>query len=224
MKKYIAAFLIIFITSCANVHTVPEIAEPYKPPEFSFLDNVDPNMVDVEYVRRMKKYDRIIGESPIPVFVVSLNEFAAEIFLKIKIESEIKTVKEVNILGMYFYGQSISGWPNEFIFVNKWLTPEQIMATYFHELGHYLHRDSECLGCMLSPIVRESHALLNELEMGWEYDVPYVLESSIRTMAVYAIDADAEPTYKAATFEVMKTTTWRKVMDKLKELEKGESE
>ena len=214
-KIFFISLLLIF-TSCQNIEQSPT---PFFS-EFSLMESADPES-DNEYLERMERYDEILASSPIPVYIISETEFMEDIFMKADNNYPLEKISDVNILGSYFFGQTIKAWPDEFIFINKRLTPEQIMVTYFHEIGHYFHRKSGCQWCIDNPIIRESHAFYNELKMSWEYELPYVLESSVRTMALYAIDKKSNMTYKMAVFEVMKTDLWKQTMTFLKEQEEG---
>ena len=206
-KALLISLCLLLIVSCT---TTTPIEKPYVDSGYSLLDSSDPNSNN-EYLARMERYDSILHDSPVPLYVISSEEFAAEIFLK---------MSRKNILGLYFYGRQTDKYPQEFIFINSSLTPEQIMVTYFHEIAHYRHRINKCQGCFESPVTRESHALYNELKMGWEHDMPMVIESSVRMMALYAISDKSNITYKMATFEIMKTDLWRQTIEYLKTVEK----
>jgi len=213
----IIIFLLYSLCSCSNTKIPPSFFAP----KDSLSQSVDPNTVSSEYLARLEKYDKILALSPIPVYIISSEEFATRIFLKMNSDAHFEKIRKTNILGMYFYGSKLDDLPEEFIFINKSLTPEQIMVTYFHEIGHYYHRLNKCEGCLESSITRETHAIYNELKLGWEYDLPHVLESSIRTMAIYATHKDANMSYKMATFKVMETDLWKNTMSYLILLEKG---
>lgn len=220
MKFKILTILLFVFLLCSCIATKPPSSILF-PPQYSLLNAIDPNTVSSEYLDRIKNYDRILNESPVPVFIISIEEFASKIFLKINTYQTVLKISDINILGMYFYGNSVDGFPEEFIFINKALTPEQIIVTYFHELGHYYHLKSKCEGCAIDPVIRETHAIYNELKMGWEHELPYALESAIRTMAIYAVKPHADMIYKMATFKVMETDLWKKTMAHLISLEKG---
>lgn len=211
----IIIFLLFSLCSCASTQFSSSSS-----PKYSLLELIDPNAVSSEYLVRIANYDRILASCPIPVFIISIEEFASKIFLKIKTPDLLFKISDINILGMYFRGQIVDGFPEEFIFINKALTPEQIMVTYFHELGHYYHFKNKCEGCAADPIIRETHAIYSELKMGWEHELPHVLESAIRTMGIYAVRKDADMIYKMATFEVMSTDLWKHTMAYLISLEK----
>lgn len=211
----IIIFLLFSLCSCISTQFSSSSSK------YSLLEFIDPNTVSSEYLARIANYDRILASSPIPVFIISIEEFASKIFLKIKTPELMFKISDINILGMYFHGKAVDGFPNEFIFINKALTPEQIMVTYFHEIGHYYHFKNKCEGCAADPIVGETHAIYNELKMGWEHELPHVLESAIRTMGIYAVRKDADIIYKMATFEVMKTNLWKQTMAYLISLERG---
>jgi len=116
---------------------------------------------------------------------------------------------------MYLYGSPVENLPPEFIFINKALVPEQIIATYFHEVGHHYHMKERCEECLESHTLRESHAIYNELKMGWEQELPHVLRSTVITMKIYITRKDADLVYKLASFEVMKTDLWEQTIEYL---------
>jgi len=219
LKTLILLIIIFLLCSLCSCVSVPPPSSSL--PKYSLSKLIDPNSVSVEYLERIAKYDKILASSPIDVFIISMEEFASKIFLKINTPNHIFKISDINILGMYFHGPIIDGFPKEFIFINKALTPEQIMVTYFHEIGHYYHLKDKCKDCMADPIVREAHAIYNELKMGWEHELPHVLESSIRTMGIYAVRKDADIIYKMATFKVMETDLWKQTMAYLILLERG---
>ena len=216
-KLLLISLLLVSALSCQNVEDKPFIIFP----SYFLTDTADPNTVSPDYMERMKKYDAILATSPVPVYIIDETEFITDIFLKIDSNYPLEKMSNINILGLYFYGKNVGKWPNEFIFINKRLNPDQIIVTYFHELGHYMHRKNGCKGCIDNPITRESHALYYELKMGWEYELPYALESSIRTMALYTVSKDSNITYKMAVFEVMKTSLWKQTLTFLKDCEEG---
>ena len=218
MKLKLLSVLIIIILLC-SCNTPQKFTPPttqqftfQQPSSYSFLEGIDLDAISLEYMMRMKKYTAILKTSPIPVYIINTKDFATKIFLKMGNYPLKKKIVDTNMLGMYFYGQELDGYPNQFIFINKNLTPEQILVTFFHEAGHYHHQEEKCKGCATNAITREFHAFYNELLMGWSYDTPHVLESSIRTMAMYVIGGGSSMIYKSAVFEVMGTDLWTQVM------------
>ncbi len=215
LKLISVLVIIILLCSCNTPQKFTSTTQQFtfqQPSSYSFLSGIDLDIISLEYMMRMKKYQAILKESPIPVYVISTKDFATKIFLKMGDYPLEKKIVDTNILGMYFYGQELDGYPNQFIFINKDLTPEQILVTFFHEIGHYYHQKEKCEGCATNVITREAHAFYNELLMGWSYDTPHALESSIRTMAMYAIGGGSSMAYKSAVFEVMRTDLWTQVM------------
>ncbi len=221
--KLLIVLIVIFLlcSLCSCTSTQPISTQSASFPKYSLLERIDPNTVSSEYLIRITNYDRILDSSPIPVFIISIEEFTSKIFLKIKTPRPMFKISDINILGMYFHGKVVDDLPEEFFFINSALTPEQIMVTYFHELGHYYHLKNKCKGCFADPIIRETHAIYNELKMGWQHELPHVLESAIRTMGIYAVRKDADMIYKMATFAVMETDLWKETMAYLITLEKG---
>jgi len=212
--KFKILFVLLFISLLYSCGT-PEPLLTILPPSYSFVEDTDPNTVSEEYLARIENYDRILRSSPIPVYVLSIEDFTNQIFLEVGSNFTLGKISDINILGMYLYGSPVENLPPEFIFINKALIPEQIMATYFHEIGHHYHMKEGCKGCLESHTIRESHAIHNELKMGWEQELPYVLRSTVITMKIYITRKDADLVYKLASFEVMKTDLFKQTVEYL---------
>ncbi|MHA1468945.1 MAG: hypothetical protein ACTSSP_00135 [Candidatus Asgardarchaeia archaeon] len=193
-------------------------------PSFSF-SGMDPNNLQIDYAVRMEKYDEILSSSPIPVFVMSMNEFAFDFLYYFlddpnSIGLKVSSVEDINILGMYVINHGVKGWPNEFIFINEALAPRQIMVVYAHEIGHYNCQKIHCK--CLNPhdlVLSELHGLLNELQVAWDHDLPIVMESSIRIMASQIIDPDTDLHNKIAIALIMDFEIWEKSIKYLKDQE-----
>lgn len=227
MKKTLPIFLttiLLFVFSCSPLQK--PVVPIFQPPEFSFVPK-DINDVDEKYIGRMKKYDRIMSTSPIPVYVIDVEIFKKDFPTK-SIVIEIKPadpndpnsieildikVTDVNLLGAFMYRQKKAGWPETFIFINNSLKPSEMISAYAHEIGHYEHKKNECL-CMsgLFPIMAEEHAFIHELKMGWKYDDPPMLKAAVRVMGTYIVDENSDSLYRNAVINVMKTEIFKKTM------------
>jgi len=216
-NKILFLFFFFFLLGCSSDIQKPEIIT-ISPPAFSFLD-IDPNNTDAEYISRMEKYNHIITICPIPIYIIEQKEILVEFWTEVQLKPSSN-----GLLGMYVYGGKVEPWPSEFIFININLSPEEIMATFFHEYGHYTHRKNKCEGCNgFNLITKEKHALLNELKMGWEYKDSYILESSFRNIANYII-SDYSIIYKLASLECTKEDIWKKTIKHLIESKKEKRE
>ncbi len=210
-RRIIISFVIIFLfSSCDNSFLTDRIPPPSR---FYFCD-INPNNSDVSYKERMNKYDVILGESPIPVYVMKISDFAPMFLSSVYFEK----LSSNTILGGYFYGREGDGWPNDFIYINIDLSPELILGTYYHEIGHYYDRKNKC-ACLKDPVLSEASALKNELEMAWEHNTPLVLKSSVYVIILYALGETENITYRQASFLVMKEDIWRKSVKYLEENE-----
>lgn len=220
IKILLLCIILSLFSSCVSIR---QSSIFYQPPTFSFV-SLDPNSTDEAYVKRMEKYDRILATSPIPVYIMDMNDLAQEFLLQqTTMDMEIVDIKLVdyNVYGVYFSGQKVNSWPKEFIFINKSLTPEAIIATYAHEIGHYEHKKNGCI-CMIlrDPVMMEEHAFLHELQVGWDYNDPIMLDTSVRIMASYVFGDSTNLYYKFAVFRVMKTNLWHSTMAYLTILER----
>lgn len=221
---FLIVCLFVFLSSCFTPVPEPTIVTPieteeyYSVPYFSFED-IDPNNMDSSYRERMKKYDIIMGECPIPIYVITQKQFLLDYVMKIDFIMS-KRHPDTEFYGLYSFDVKVKGFPNEFIFINIDMAPEQILTTYFHEYGHYLHRKKNCVCFQINDIIlKEKHALQNEFEMAWKYNLPEVMESSFRTMALFMLDDRMSMTYKIAIAELMKEKIWRKTLDYLIKIE-----
>lgn len=215
-----ALLIILFLPSCISMQNSSSV-KIIQPPHFSCVEK-DPNNIDSE------RYDELLAESPIPVFIMPFWKFADTFMLSVELiqtktvtEEEAKSgIQKINILGMYITGHKVEEWPEEFIFINSALDPNQIMATYAHEHGHYLHRKHRCICSFGSdPVLRETHALIAELEFGWKYDLREVLKASVTNMGIYFVSENSNIIYKLATARVMKSEIWKRTLLYLMNLE-----
>lgn len=225
IRIFLLFILLSLLTSCASIDRSSIL---YKPPAFSFV-LIDPNNFDEAYAQRMEKYDRILATSPIPVYIIDVDDLAQELKSQAILTIEIVDIKiidieftEYSVYGTYFKNTGTKGWPSEFIFINKNLTPEDIIATYAHEIGHYEHNKNNC-ECFVKKdfIMIEEHAFLNELRVGLHYNDPEMLETSIRIMGSYTLGNGGNLYYKLAIFNVMKSDLWRTAIAYLILLENG---
>ena len=212
--KYLLFFIIFFISGCFSDYT-PYIVDSLFPSSFSFID-IDPNNINQEYVLRMKRYDDIIKKCPIPIFVMSQKDLPIEFF----------NIKDKVLLGLYNNTFKLNKWPSNFIFLNKDLFATQIMAAFFHEYGHYLHDINNCI-CfsmdegIVSSILREKHALLNELEMAYKIKDFILLEESFKNIFAYVLSNNTRDIiYRIAALSAAEGEIWNKALKYLIELKK----
>jgi hypothetical protein len=212
LKYWLILGLLLFVSSCSS-HRSPQIVT-IAPPIFSFA-SIDPNNTDEKYATRMIKYDQILNTSPIPVFVMNVGKLDPRIPKRNGIKQDDKF-----LFGLYSHNEPIEGWPLDFIFINDKTTPEQMIVTYFHEVGHYHCTKKKCF-CLKDTIMREQHAIIHELEMGWKYDCFLALESSIRMIGEYATSINEDlKMYHMASNNIIKTEIWKKTINHLIKMEK----
>ncbi len=127
IKFLLLISILLTIQGCNHLFFSSPKTDQKTPTPFSFVDNA-PNNVNLKYLLRMSRYDKIIKSTSIPVFIMDQNE------LSYKLPDKLKTTK---LYGMFISNNFDPNWPKEFIFINKNTTPEQIITTYFHEYQHY---------------------------------------------------------------------------------------
>ena len=210
-------FSVLFlITGCSDATLVPAIVEKLSPPSFSFLE-IDPNNTDLEYVTRMQEYDMIIQSSSVPVFIINQDDLHEEFYTMNGVKKEY--------FGLFIEGNNIiREWPKEFFFLRKSVSAEQIVTSYFHELQHYKCVITKCIcsdknseladnSSIISAILREKHAMVNELEMGWGFQDQLLVCQSVQNIISYIIVEDTNLVYKMAAISVTEEEIWNKSID-----------
>ena len=183
----------------------------------SFPSNRDTN--NLTYIERLKIYNKIIQSSPIPVMIVDQNSLPEKITNPLKDKFTI-------VYGLYIADANDSLWPKEYIFINKKYSIETKLTTFFHELQHYRCRITKCY-CysssvfsedekIIATILKEKHALENELRMGLEMKDPYLLENSVISIINYIL-YDKDYIYKIASLSIFDGPYWKKSIKFLKE-------
>ncbi len=211
-------FIFLIFAGCQSPTLDIAIKNVKTPPPFSFLEKTPQNKT-FEHIARMRRYDKILESSPIPVFVISQEELPQNLF--------IISDRENKFYGIYVEKSPDDSWPSKFIFLNKNESANQIMTTYFHEYGHYKCEMSKCVcyvdnmgfgkSKILSIILKEKHAMINELEMSWEMSDTYLLSRSIITIANYALNNNSG-LYQMAAIAATEEDIWKKIMNYLKEI------
>lgn len=216
ISTFLICILLFLLSSCLPFANSTLIRIESNPIVFS---KIDPNNLQFE------KYDEILSSSPIPVYIINVSDFAFEFLYYFLDDGDPNvlrksTIFDINMLGMYVHNHKVKGWPNEFIYINKALTPTQIMVVYGHEIGHYKCRKKHCI-CfhITNPLLKETHALLNELEFAWKHNFPEVMESSVRIMAAQILDEDTDLHNKMAVALVIDYEIWDKTIKYLIKLE-----
>jgi len=202
--------LISCSTSFKNISSNPPVLN-----SFSFL-SIDPNNTDSDYLQRMKKYDNIIKDCPIPLCVIKQQELPKEILKSIN-----KKYGDLVFCGLYYNKKSYDGFYSEFIFIDERCAPEHILSTYFHEYTHYLHEKNKCI-CFINKDIclGEEHALLGELELGVEHSDLYAISSSIAGIYLYILTEETPISYKIAALRVLKSDQFKKAKQLIAEYEK----
>ncbi len=211
-------FLTIFLTTICDAGLALIPLEVKSPPVFSFTE-IDPNSIVLEYMARMERYDVIISSSPIPVFIMPQAALPNKFYPQSK-----------GIFGLYVDSHSNELWPEKFIFINSVYSAEQIITSYFHEIEHYVCSASNCIcsnkdkvlmmdDSIISAILREKHAMVNELTMSWEAKDSKLIAQSLTTISRYIISENPNLIYKMAAISATKDPIWDKSYDYLKKLE-----
>jgi hypothetical protein len=149
-----------------------------------------------QYISKMvKKYDKYD----------SINDFAGS-----------------NVVGQHVRGWPVDGWPSYFIFVATRPNPHEMMATYFHELGHYKCNMKKCWHCKVHghKHISEHHALINELESAIEYNFPEVMEAIFIRYNNWLSDYESYKKYQEygdAVLTIQDSDLWKKVKKYAKE-------
>ena len=191
---------------------------PRTPPPFSFLDQ-DPNNIDILRLERMRQYDSIIKSSPIPVFVIYQKDLPQIILEDI---FKNRDPNQMDLYGLFVEDSADASWPKSFIFINKNASAEKIITTYFHEYQHYKCKKTGCFCSnysvfspedkIIASIIREKHALLNELRRGLEMRDEYLVQNTIESIVRYILN-DGEYTYKLASISIVYGEIWNKAID-----------
>ena len=211
-------FFAIFLTTICNAGLAPIPLEEKTPPAFTFTEK-DPNSIVLEYIARMERYDAIISSSPVPVFIMPQAALPNEFYPQSK-----------GLFGLYVDSHSNGLWPKRFIFINSIYSTEQILTSYFHEIKHYVCAASNCIcsnkdkvlmmnDSIVSAILREKHAMVNELTMSWEAKDSKLIAQSLTTIAKYIISENPNLIYKMAAISATEDPIWDKSYDYLKKLE-----
>lgn len=209
-------FLIIFIliiTSCNQQLSNPyNLIEKIKPPLFSFLDK-DPNNSNITYIKRMKKYDKIIKSSPIPIFVIKQNDLPRYLVNALNLELVPQTY------GLYVTNTIDPSWPKEFIFINIESSSEMILTTFFHEFQHYKCKITQCYCSkpflfppdeqIIIRILKEKHAIENELKESLDMQDIYLVNNVFISITKYILFSN-NCIYKMASLSVINGRIWEK--------------
>ncbi len=223
---FLIVLMIIFI-SCNKQLINPRDAIPQViPPPFSFLD-IDPNNTNLEYINRMKQYDKIIQSSPVPVFIIKKDNLPKYLIASLQLE----LIKK--LFGLYVINSTDFAWPKEFIFINRESSPESILSTYFHEYQHYQCQITSCYCVMTSSLpedeqiivraLREKHAIENELKVALEMKDDKLIKRVVLSITFFIL-YNEDCTYKMASLSVVKGKYWGKAIIFLLQLQKGKEE
>ncbi len=215
--KYLLLIVFTFIlTSCQP--SFSDITYSTTTDNSSFLfSKKDAN--NLTFIERFKIYNEIIQSSPIPVIIADQNSLPEKIIKSLKDKFTI-------VYGLYIADANDILWPKEYIFINKKYSIETQLTTFFHESQHYRCRITKCY-ChsksvfledekIIATILKEKHALENELRMALEMKDPYLIENSILLMINYILNYDNQ-IYKIASLCVLDGSYWKKSIKFLKE-------
>jgi hypothetical protein len=211
--------MLLAIAGCS--HHLVNFSPQRTPPPIS-LSVADPNNVFQSDLDRIKKYENIIKSSPIPVFVMTQEELPDKLqkYLKLKVIGKLH--------GLYVSSSYDPNMPREFIFLNKNDTAEEIMITYFHEYQHHLCQIKKCYCIkdnhlpkdekLIYSIIREKHALENELRQSLKLKDPYLVKTAYTSLCRYILYSN-EYSYKMAGIMMVDGDLWNETVKFLKERE-----
>ena len=141
-------------------------------------------------------------------------------------EKITKSLAKITIYGLYVADGIDLTWPKEYIFINEEYSPETRLTTFFHEYQHYKCRITKCYCSsssifledekIIATILKEKHALENELRMALEIKDPYLIENSIISIVKYIL-FDNDHIYRIASLSVTEGPYWEKSLKFLKE-------
>ncbi len=117
------------------------------------------------YTQQPEPYQNILNNSPVPVYVMDMETFSNDYLLETTyLNDPNASFKKFH--GMFVINNKVKDWPKSFIFINSSLTSDELIGTYFHELGHYACYKKRC------PCIRDSdrsyieyHAFINESKL-----------------------------------------------------------
>jgi len=207
--KHLLLFVMLLAIAGCNYPSVSFVSSKKIPPPFSLL--ADPNNASPSYLKRIEKYNDILKSSPVPIFVMDQDDLPEKLkeFLKLPV---------LGILhGVYVANSKDKEMPNKFIFINNRNSPEATVVTFFHEYQHYLCEKKGCYCIsdnhlpkdekMLYSILREKHALENELRQSLKLKDPYLISNSFVSLTNYIL-YNKECIYKLAAVMMVDGKLW----------------
>lgn len=166
------------------------------------------------------RYLKHLNSCPIPLMVRTYEEYKDQYISKVvKKYDKYNSVDEFagsNVVGQHVAGWPVKGWSSYFIFIAARPSPHALMATYFHEMGHYDCNTNKCPHCKAHghKHVTELHAIINGLECAIEYDFPEVMEALFTRYGGWLSDADTYRDYQEygdAVLTIQKSDLWKTV-------------
>lgn len=171
------------------------------------------------YQKKINRYEQIIDSNcEIPVYIMEFDEFYVY-FLKNQISYNVAYVlsgSNRSLMGLCVSNTVSDKWPKEFIFINKKLSPESIISTFFHENQHYKCKKNKC-ECISARSLwaTEAHAIESELKESIRYNLPDVLINSVNDLLSYSRSSILY--YRIAAQNVMSSEVYSDALIKIKE-------
>ena len=229
MKKLFALLLVIvLLSSCTTQYIAPQ--EPCHnikaySPNYS-IKITDPNLTSPD--RLASRYNEILCSSPIPVYVMPLSNFVSGFVSKITMKNnlfddllspslifniepiEIKSppIVQTTLMGLYFKGRKIENWPSEFIYINPSRGPHEVIASFFHEIGHYECVQKRCFCISMNTEISEYHAMVSQIDKSIKNKTPLALFYSYLDFHVYLRHPDQNDPYSKASKMLYNSEHW----------------
>ena len=163
------------------------------------------------------RYLKHLNSCPIPLMVRTYEEYKdqyiSKVVKKYKKYNSVDSFAASNVVGQHVGGFPVKGWPNYFIFIAARPNPHALMATYFHEMGHYKCNTGKCLHCKSDgkKSMSEHHAILNALESAIEYDFPEIMEALFVRYTGWFSDYKEYKEYADAVLKMQESDLWKTV-------------
>tara|TARA_Y100000310_G_scaffold345515_1_gene465861 strand:+ start:8908 stop:9621 length:714 start_codon:yes stop_codon:yes gene_type:complete len=219
MSKFFSPSLILlffFLLSCDS----PQLYESYPTPDQEILSGYENYQFRGEsteaFQNRLTTYNNILKTSPVPLFLLPAAEFQ-ETYIK---RAKLTHFAKKELAGLYVTNNKVRGWPEAFIYIKQELTPEEIISSFFHELGHHYCHMIKC-SCLLKlrgeegSVEAELHAMETEIREAIKLDRGEVLGISIVSLANHVHSKNEESIYKKAAIEMKDSKVFQDAIDYL---------
>ncbi len=163
-------------------------------------------------------YLNILESCPISLQIHTYDDYVKKYVTEAadKYEMTVNEFASKTASGQYVCGYKIEDWPNDFIFLKSRSNPHDLIATYFHELGHYKCNTYKCYHCEKHHMIDggEHHAIMSELKLAMKFDFPKVMQSSFNKFERWLRswkDYQRYQEYADAVLTLQSSKLWKKV-------------